>query len=148
MKLGLVRRGYSETGGAEAYLRRFADAAVSAGHECVLFTADWPRGQWPHEHVGVKAGAPWRFADALAAVRPRAHCDFLFSFERIWECDAYRAGDGVHAAWLERRAAIEPRWKCWLRVFNRKHPEQLAIERELFRPQNTGVVIANSAMVK
>ena len=26
MRIGLVRRGYSDTGGAEAYLRRFADA--------------------------------------------------------------------------------------------------------------------------
>jgi UDP-glucose:(heptosyl)LPS alpha-1,3-glucosyltransferase len=148
MKLGLVRRGYAETGGAEAYLRRFADAAVAAGHECVLFTADWPRAEWPHAHVAVKADTPRRFADALAALRPSEHCDFLFSFERVWKCDAYRAGDGVHAAWLERRAAIEPRWQRWARVFNRKHPEQLALEAELFRPENTRIVIANSQMVK
>src|SRR6185369_14360371 len=121
MKLGLVRRGYAETGGAEAYLRRFADAAVAAGHECVLFTADWPRDRWSYGYVRVKAGAPWRFAKALASVRPRDQCDFVFSFERVWECDAYRAGDGVHAAWLERRAALEPRWTRCLRIFNRKH---------------------------
>ena len=148
MKLGLVRRGYSETGGAEAYLRRFAAAAVAAGHECVLFSAEWPRAQWPGELVEVRARAPWRFADAFAALRPREHCDFVFSFERVWSCDVYRAGDGVHAAWLERRAALEPRWKRWMRIFNRKHPEQLALERELFRPQSTGAIIANSQMVK
>ena len=148
MKLGLVRRGYAETGGAEAYLRRFAAAASAAGHECVLFSAEWPRGEWPGELVEVRARAPWRFADALAALRPRERCDLVFSFERVWECDVYRAGDGVHAAWLERRGALEPRWKRWTRVFNRKHPEQMAIERELFRPQNTGAVIANSRMVQ
>ena len=148
MKIGLIRRGYSETGGAEAYLRRFAAAAVAAGHECMLFSSEWPRAGWAGELVEVRERAPWRFADAIAALRPRERCDLVFSFERVWECDVFRAGDGVHAAWLERRAALEPRWKRWARVFNRKHPEQMAIERELFRPQNTGAVIANSRMVK
>ena len=38
MRIGVVRRGYSRTGGAEAYLRRFADGLFMAGHEVVLFT--------------------------------------------------------------------------------------------------------------
>ena len=43
MKLGLVRRGFSRTGGAEAYLKRFAESAEASGNECTLFTTDeWP----------------------------------------------------------------------------------------------------------
>ena len=114
----------------------------------MLFSSEWPRAEWPGELVEVRERAPWRFADAIAALRPRERCDLVFSCERVWECDVYRAGDGVHVAWLARRAELEPRWRRWARVFNRKHPEQMAIERELYRPQNTGAVIANSRMVK
>ena len=148
MKIGLVRRGYSRTGGAEAYLRRFAEAAVAAGHECVLFTEQWPRVAWPFAHIQIVSDSPEKFADALVAARPQDGCDFLFSLERIRTCDAYRAGDGVHAAWLERRARFEPFWKPWLRRCNAKHRETLALERQLFGPDGARLVIANSRMVQ
>src|SRR5438093_13519022 len=104
MKIALVRRGYSASGGAEAFLKRFAQALVEKGHECVLFASpEWPRAEWPHGKLCVVDGkSPRAFADALAAMKPRKRCDFLFSLERIWNCDCYRAGDGVHRAVLER----------------------------------------------
>ena len=148
MKIGLVRRGYSRTGGAEAYLRRFAEAAVAAGHECVLFSEQWPRVAWPFAHIQIVSDSPKKFAEALAALRPHDECDFLFSLERIWTCDAYRAGDGVHAAWLERRARFEPFWKPWLRQYNAKHRETLALEKHLFGSDGARLVIANSRMVQ
>ena len=148
MKLGLVRRGYARTGGAEIYLRRFAEAAVAAGHECVLFSEQWPRVAWPFAHVQIASDSPKKFADALAAQRPRNGCDFLFSLERIHTCDAYRAGDGVHAEWLQRRARFEPFWKPWLRQYNTKHRETLALEKHLFGPDGARLVIANSRMVQ
>lgn len=148
MKLGLVRRGYARTGGAEIYLRRFAEEAVAAGHECVLFTEQWPRAAWLHGHVQIASDSPEEFADALAARRVAEECDFLFSLERIHTCDAYRAGDGVHAAWLERRARFEPAWKPWLRQYSAKHREMLALEKRIFGPDGARLVIANSRMVQ
>ena len=148
MKIGLVRRGYARTGGAEIYLRRFAETAVAAGHECVLFSEQWPRMAWPFGHVQVVSDSPKKFADAFAALRPHDECDFLFSLERVHTCDAYRAGDGVHAAWLERRARFEPFWKPWLRQYNAKHRETLALEKHLFGPDGARLVIANSRMVQ
>lgn len=147
MKIGLVRRGYSRTGGAEAYLRRFADAAVAAGHEVILFAERWPRDAWPWAQVQVHSHSPLHFARALHALRPRERCDFLFSLERIFSCDAYRAGDGVHAAWLARRAEFEPFWKPWLRRWSPKHQQTLALERHLFGENGAAFVIANSRMV-
>ena len=148
MKLGLVRRGYARTGGAEIYLRRFAEEAAAAGHECVLFTEQWPRLAWPFAHVQVASDSPKKFAAALAVLRPQDRCDFLFSLERIPTCDAYRAGDGVHAAWLERRARFEPFWKPWLRQYNGKHRELLALEKQLFGPDGARLVIVNSRMIQ
>lgn len=148
MKIGLVRRGYSRTGGAEAYLRRFADAAVAAGHSVVLLSEQWPRDAWPYEHLRVASNSPRQFADSLLRLRAREACDFLFSLERIWSCHGYRAGDGVHAAWLERRAQFEPIWRPWLRRFSGKHREILALETQLFSAQGAEVVIANSRLVQ
>ncbi|MDQ3624189.1 MAG: glycosyltransferase family 4 protein [Verrucomicrobiota bacterium] len=149
MTIGLVRRGYSETGGAEAYLKRFAEAAAAAGHGCVLFaTEDWPAQSWPGKIVRIGRPSPRGFADGLEALRPREHCDFLFSLDRVWHCDAYRAGDGVHAVWLQRRAEHEPFWKPWLRGFSGKHRALLELEARLLGETGARLVIANSQMVK
>lgn len=148
MKIGLVRRGYSRTGGAEAYLQRFAESAVAAGHQVVLLSEQWPRDAWPFEHIRVVSNSPRSFADALLKLRAREACDFLFSLERVWSCHGYRAGDGVHAEWLERRAQFEPFWRSLFRRFNVKHQEMLAIERRLFSAHGAEVVIANSRMVQ
>lgn len=149
MKIGLVRRGYSSSGGAEAYLLRFADAAVAAGHEVILFSgADWPADGWRHEFVRVPDGkSPMAFANALRALSPKGRCDVLFSLERVWECDVYRAGDGVHASWLKRRKQFEPAWKGWFRGMQGKHREILKLERALFEG-GARRIISNSQMVK
>src|SRR5436190_17261349 len=124
MKLGLVRRGYSGTGGAESYARRFAEMAAAAGHECVLFaSSEWADAAWPGKKILVGGKTPRQFANALRKAKPKAHCDFLFSLERVWECDAYRAGDGVHAAYLKRRAEREFWLRPFLRRFQGKHRE-------------------------
>lgn len=148
MKVGLVRRGFSTTGGAERYAERFAGALLAAGHECVLFASEeWPAWNFGEVRVlGEKS--PRLFADALDALHPREHCDFLFSLERVWNCDCYRAGDGVHRAWLDRRARYEPRWRSWARGLNAKHRELIALETKLFTPEGTRIVIANSEMVR
>lgn len=149
MRIGLVRRGYSETGGAEAYLRRFAEAATAAENECVLFTgAKWPQERWNGQIVRVPAGSPRAFARGVEKVRRRELIDVLFSLDRIAGCDVYRAGDGVHAAWLARRAKFEPKWKAWLRGLSPKHRELLALEHELFGPNGARRVIANSKFVR
>jgi len=148
MRIGLVRRGYSASGGAEAYLFRFAAAARAAGHEPVLVCgSEWPREVWPHEMVTVAGKTPEEFADRLEDRRASGGWDVLFSLERVWACDVYRAGDGVHAAWLERRRQFEPAWRGWFRNLQRKHREILEIECALFTG-GARRVIANSRMVK
>ena len=148
MKIGLVRRGYSATGGAEAYLFRFAEAARAAGHEPILICGgEWPREAWPHEMIVVAGNTPEDFAERLEERRAIGGWDVLFSLERVWACDVYRAGDGVHAAWLERRHQFEPAWRGWFRNLQRKHREILELECALFTG-GARRVIANSQMVK
>lgn len=145
MKIGLVRRGFSGTGGAEAYLLRLAGGLAASGHEpCLLATHDWPAEAWPHGDIVRLPGAtPTQFAAAF--LRAKGCCDVTLSLDRTPGCDVFRAGDGVHAAWLQRRAAFEPWWKPFLRRWNPKHGALVQLEREVFR--SSKLVIANSQMV-
>jgi UDP-glucose:(heptosyl)LPS alpha-1,3-glucosyltransferase len=70
------------------------------------------------------------------------------SLERVWRCDVYRAGDGVHRAWLARRRKFEIPLKRFVQGLNRKHHDILQLEEVLLAQGGAGRVIANSQMVK
>ena len=146
--IGLVRRGFSYTGGAEAYLKRLGRSLNDTGHNTTLYsTKDWPSAEWPYgKIVHLKGSTPLEFANAIRAIRDPD--EILFSLERIWECNCYRAGDGVHQLWLNRRVAHESFWKAKFRFMNRKHPQILKLENSLFQLQGARQVIANSHLVK
>jgi len=147
--IAFVRRGYSPTGGAERYLKRLARGVIEAGHEIQLIASnDWPEDQWPFGLIRrLSAESVIGFADELEQIRPQLHCDALFSLERVWSCDIYRAGDGVHRAWLERRRKFEIPLKQFVRAANRKHRDLLQLEESLFAHRNAGRVVVASEMV-
>jgi UDP-glucose:(heptosyl)LPS alpha-1,3-glucosyltransferase len=149
LKIGFVRRGFSPSGGAEAYLRRLAHGVLAAGHEVMLFTTPaWPESEWPGKINRITAIGPIEFADELERVNPRSHCHALVSLERVWRCDFFRAGDGVHRAWLERRARFDAPLRKLARAFSRKHEGILQLEKALLSNGGASRVIANSAMVR
>ena len=149
LTIGFVRRGFSSGGGAEAYLKRLAAGVAAAGHRVLLFTAaEWPAGEWNFGSIErVNARSPVAFADGLEKIA-RDRCDVLFSLERVWRCDVYRAGDGVHRAWLQRRDEVAGPLAKLGRLFNRKHSAALELENSLFGQRGARRVIANSNMVK
>jgi UDP-glucose:(heptosyl)LPS alpha-1,3-glucosyltransferase len=150
LSIGFVRRGYSASGGAESYLKRLGLGVVELGHDVCLFTTkDWPASEWPFGRITeINAGSPIGFADEVEKRRARVRCDVLVSFERIWRCDVFRAGDGVHQAWLNRREKFEAPWRTFGRRFNRKHRDLLRLEKSLLDDRGAERVIANSQMVK
>jgi UDP-glucose:(heptosyl)LPS alpha-1,3-glucosyltransferase len=150
LTIGFVRRGYSASGGAEAYLKRLARGLVDLGHSVLLLsTPEWPTGEWPFGEVRhLRSRSPGGFADEIEGLRPRIQTDVLMSLERICSCDVYRAGDGVHQAWLNRRASYEKPWKRLARRFNPKHSDILRLEKNLLDARRAERVIANSQMVK
>jgi len=148
MNIVLVRRGYSRTGGAENYLKRLGCALVEHGYETKLYASEeWPEAEWPYGAlVRVKASTPWDFAQEIQRVRRPG--EMLFSLDRVFACDCYRAGDGVHRVWLERRVGHEPAWRSRFRFLNPKHRQILELERSLFGRAGAKKVIANSKLVK
>jgi UDP-glucose:(heptosyl)LPS alpha-1,3-glucosyltransferase len=144
-EIGLIRRGYSATGGAEAYLLRLASGLRSRGYEVTLYTTvDWPADRWSFgDLVRLDAVRPLEFSRAFQQARKPGQ--MVLGLDRVPGCDVFRAGDGVHAAWLQRRSHFEATWKSRLRVFNLKHAALLALERQVFK--SVRLVIANSNMV-
>src|SRR6478735_2623907 len=149
LTIGFVRRGYSSAGGAETYLERLGAGVVAAGHRASLITAaQWPEEAWNFGPiVRLRASSAIQFADELEKLS-RQGGDILFSLERVWRCDVYRAGDGVHRAWLERRGELAGPLKHLRRLLNRKHSAALRLEDSLFAKRGAQRVIANSRMVK
>lgn len=150
LRIAFVRRGYSATGGAEASLKRLARGVIEAGHEAQLIaTNEWPEDQWSFGSITrSRARSVIGFADELEQIREQLDCDALFSLERVWSCDVYRAGDGVHRAWLARRRKFELPLKRFVRAARRKHRDLLHLEESLFARRKAGRVIASSQMVK
>jgi UDP-glucose:(heptosyl)LPS alpha-1,3-glucosyltransferase len=150
LRIALVRRGYSPSGGAERYLKRLAHGVTEAGHDVQLIaTNEWPEDQWRFGSVTrLRAESVLGFADELEEIRPQLHYDALFSLERVWSCDVYRAGDGVHRAWLARRRNFELPLKQFVRALNRKHRDLLQLEESLLADRKAARVIVASQMVK
>jgi UDP-glucose:(heptosyl)LPS alpha-1,3-glucosyltransferase len=151
MKLALVRRSFSAAGGAELYLQRLLAALGQAGHELHLFAERWsdvPAGVSFHPIAagGTRAARPRLFAEEVRRAVGMDRYDCVFSLERTLRQDVYRAGDGVHRVWLERRREFGPWWrKFWTGRF---HRTMLALEKETFDAANTRFVIVNSEMVR
>jgi UDP-glucose:(heptosyl)LPS alpha-1,3-glucosyltransferase len=150
LTIGLVRRGYSASGGAEAYLKRLGRGLAGRGHDTRLFTNDeWPPEEWPFGTiVRLRARSVAAFAEELDQRRWQEKCDVLMSLERVRRCDVFRAGDGVHRAWLNRRREFELPLRQFVRGLRPGHREILMLEQELFAKRGAGRVIANSVMVQ
>lgn len=150
LAIAFVRRGYSQSGGAEAYLKRLACGVLDAGHDVHLITTnDWPQTEWPFGTVHrLHYQSAIAFANELKQMRPGIPCDVLMSLERVWDCHVYRAGDGVHRAWLNRRRKFEVPLQRFIRGLNHKHRDMLQLEEALFTDRGAGRVIVNSHMVK
>ena len=151
LTIGFLRRGYSATGGVEAYLKGLARGLLADGHRPVLLgTEAWPASEWPGgEILRCRGRNLAEYGADVERLKRSAGIpfDLILSVEKIPGCDIYRTDEGVHAAWLDRRS---PHITPWARIFQRispKHREKLRLERELFKPDATRRVISISERI-
>ena len=157
MRVALVRQRYSPYGGAERFVERALPALERAGVELTLISRR-AEGWGARRFLEVDpfyVGNAWRDASFAAAARTAWEAggfDLVQSHERIAGCDIYRAGDGVHAEWLEiRRAAAGTAFWSPERLgirLNPYHRYVCAAERRLFSHPRLRAVVCNSAMVR
>jgi UDP-glucose:(heptosyl)LPS alpha-1,3-glucosyltransferase len=153
MRLGLIRLKYEPGGGAETTLGLLAQGLLERGHEVHVITSAW-QGQPPEGLVVHAVPAPGRGAARLrafaGAARDQAQAlglDTWLSLERVPGAPVFRAGDGCHAAWLQRRAPYEGLLKRWSFAFNPLHRAFLDLERRTLNAPELVKVIANSRLV-
>jgi UDP-glucose:(heptosyl)LPS alpha-1,3-glucosyltransferase len=148
LTIGFLRRGYSPTGGVEAYLKGLADGLRNEGHRVVLIgTSEWPESEWPGgEILRCKGATLSEYSAEVTRQKTRSDIrfDLILSVEKVPGCDLYRTDEGLHEAWLSQRSRyISP----WARLFQRispKHREKLLLEKQLFTPGSTQRVISLS----
>lgn len=147
--IALVRRGYSPTGGAEKFLIRFAGEAKSRGRRVMLVTdRAWPEDVCAGIGQKVLPGrSAWAFARSVERWRRSWGGGLVFSLERLFSADCYRAGDGVYAAWMRRRSEYDPFLHVLMRKISLKHFHLLGLEKRCFSAAHTGAVIVNSHLV-
>lgn len=156
MKIVLIRRRFSAVGGGELYLQRLIEALLMRGHSLHLLSESWTpskdlKANIQH-HVVPRARSrnlrALHFAQAADHALRSIKVDCVFSMERTFRQDIYRAGDGVHATWLERQKVFAPFWKKPFCGLSAHHRNVLALEKQTFNPVRTRYVIANSNMVR
>lgn len=151
MKLALVRQTYNPFGGAERFVERAL--AALAGQQVTLICRRWS-GARDHPvrtcdpfHVG-RLWRDWGFARCVQRMLAREHFDLVQSHERIPGCAIYRAGDGVHATWMELRGRTQSPPARLATRLNPWHRYTLAAEARMFRHPALRAVICNSRMVR
>jgi UDP-glucose:(heptosyl)LPS alpha-1,3-glucosyltransferase len=143
LRVAIVRQRYDPYGGAERFIGRTLPALERAGVEPTLI-ARRAEGWGARRFVAVDPfylGRTWRDASFARAVRRAweiGNFDLVQSHERIPGCDIYRAGDGVHAEWLEISGAMPHPY----------HRYVCAAERRMFAHPDLKAVICNSTMVR
>jgi UDP-glucose:(heptosyl)LPS alpha-1,3-glucosyltransferase len=153
VKLALVRQKYTPFGGAERFVERALGALREQGTDVTIIARSWQGEPGPGflQCNPFYIGRSWRdagFARAVQRIIASGRFDLVQSHERIPGCHIYRAGDGVHATWLELRGRARgiPPWLT--SAFSPWHRYTMAAEAAMFRHPDLRAVICNSRMVK
>lgn len=154
VKLAIVRQRYNPFGGAERFVERAFKALSKEGLQVSLLTRVWTGGA---EGRDIRVCNPfylgrlWRDAGFSRSIRKliaSGEFDLVQSHERIPGCSIFRAGDGVHATWLELRAKQQSPLLAWLTRLYPWHRYTLMAEKRMFRHPELRAIICNSQMVK
>jgi len=155
LRIAIVRQRYNPYGGAERFVSRALAALAARGVDATVVTRDW-RGAEQADGYAVLRVAPFHvgrlmrdrgFAAAVCARLAREHFDLVQSHERLECCDVYRAGDGAHRVWLDRRARDGGPLVRVAQALSPYHRYVLAAERRMFASPRLRAVICNSRMV-
>lgn len=153
MRIAIVRRRYAPFGGAERFIENIARELAATGHDLSIISESWITARdTAIKHVSVPTGGLTRWAKLanfqhqVAKVVSREHFDLVQSHERLLSATIFRAGDGVHVAWLARLASEEGPWRAMFRNFDPMH--RLIVESERRMASETEMIfVANSALV-
>jgi len=156
LRVALIRQRYTPYGGAE----RFVENAINTLQknteiELTLITRKWTNANNSNIskiicnpfYIG-RLWRDWSFYNRACHIVNNNSFGLVQSHERSPCGNIYRAGDGVHRAWLQQRSRILPWWKKLLVWSNPYHNYILKQESRVFTNPNLNAIIVNSGMVR
>jgi len=155
MRIAVIRQKFVNYGGAEQFVSGYINQLAIMGHAVHIFANQWTPSNHPnikiHSVQAIKKNSFLRVLSfawfALQSIRSESF-DIVQSHERIWSQDIYRAGDGCHREWLERRSRYLPFIKRLFFRFSFFHQLILGLEKRIFENGECKKIIAISEMVK
>jgi UDP-glucose:(heptosyl)LPS alpha-1,3-glucosyltransferase len=155
MRLAIIRQRYTPYGGAERFVEGALEALLERGIAISLYTREWPKTRLQLIEPVIcdpfylgRLWRDWSFARAVCRMVAKKAPDLVQSHERLFCCDVYRAGDGVHRAFLDERLRGASAFQRWLTESSPYHRYVLGVERRLFASPWLRAVICNSKMVR
>ncbi len=153
--IAILKRDLACRGGLEKYTYQLAQYFAQQGKQVSLVAMKPPESPLPKGVVLHLIGNPSKSSlwDVLRYDRLCRHWvdqhrpDIVFGLDRTAQQTHYRAGNGVHATFLDQRRLVESTWKALSFRFNPMHKRFLAIERATFENPSLQCLIANSSMV-
>lgn len=155
MKIAFIRYRYDPFGGAERFTQALIESLARRGAKIHLFARKWTGASEAGIHLHRIGGPAWprllghaTFAFLAGRAVRKERFDLVQSNERTLCQHVYRAGDGVHARWLELRGRYQSRLRRLTIRMNPFHLYRLWIERRLYEHPDLKAVIVNSDMVR
>jgi UDP-glucose:(heptosyl)LPS alpha-1,3-glucosyltransferase len=150
MEIGLVKRSFRLHGGGERQIGYLTEGLLAQGHGVHLFSASSPPTEQPegltyHTLRVIPAPRAFRalgFALVVRSSLRRAGLAVVQSFDRTLGQQIYRAGEGVHREWVQRkRRSLSTLARGWshLSLFDRM---LLALERRVLC--ETPMIVVNA----
>lgn len=153
MKIAFVKQKYVPFGGGERYTQMLMQALQNKGHDIHLVTSRWFGSEDRKITIHPvqmsrfsRAGRSLSFSKGAKNEIEKQSFDLVISLDRT-ECQhVWRAGEGVHSVWLNRRKQFEPPLRTWLNKHSRGQKALLELEKKAV--MNSSLILANSHMVK
>jgi UDP-glucose:(heptosyl)LPS alpha-1,3-glucosyltransferase len=150
MHIGLVKRSFRLQGGGERQIGYLIAGLLAEGHSVHLFSAQPPPTESPDGLTWHAVAAPpgpralraLSFALRVQSALRHTSLDVVQSFDRTLGQQIYRAGEGVHREWLQRKRRALPAFARGWSQINLFDRVMLALERRVFR--ETPVIVTNS----
>lgn len=158
MKIAIIRQYYNPFGGAERLIERALSSLASQGNDVTLICRNWKGELQEGFHKIIcnptaslfsqgRTARNRNFAAEAIKIVAQNHFDIVQSHERVPGCTIFRAGDGVHAAWLDHRSRTLNRWQRFGMRISPFHRYELRAERAMFNHGALKAIICNSNMV-
>ncbi|MBU6446404.1 MAG: glycosyltransferase family 4 protein, partial [Verrucomicrobia bacterium] len=149
----LLKSRFDHRGGLEKYASRIASAFVEWGDRVTILTS----GEAPHSKIPVVSTktVPWpafvrmeQFDRFVQKWLKKGGADLIFGMDRNRHQTHFRAGNGVHAAYLRSRFQTDSFLRACLCHLNPLHRKILELEQAGFENPALQKLFTNSEMVK